>query len=79
VEVTGLNPKGGIRYAYLCIFSHLNKKLEDFLNVLRPSWVLTAVNSLGNSGGLLASWDPNLYDLVASLTCGGDFINRTDA
>jgi exonuclease III len=49
----------------------LDQKARDFLNVLRPSWVLTTVNSLGNSGGLLVTWDPNLYDLVASLTVGG--------
>jgi hypothetical protein len=38
---------------------------------LRPTWVSCAVNSLGTLGGLLVSWDPNVYDLVPYLTIGG--------
>jgi exonuclease III len=47
------------------------QKARDFLHHLRPSWVSTVVNSIGNSGGLLVSWDPNLYDLASFLTIGG--------
>jgi hypothetical protein len=38
---------------------------------LRPSWVSIVVNSVGTSGGLLVTWDPNLYELVHFLTIGG--------
>jgi hypothetical protein len=30
-----------------------------------------SVNSVGNSGGMLVAWDPNLFDLVPYLTVGG--------
>jgi hypothetical protein len=29
------------------------------------------VNSVGTSGSLMVSWDPNYFDLVPFLTCGG--------
>lgn len=38
---------------------------------LRPSWAATTVNSIGNSGGLLVSWDPNSFDLNPFLMVGG--------
>jgi exonuclease III len=41
------------------------------MNEFRPSWVSCAVNSVGTSGGLLVTWDPNIYDLIPHLTCGG--------
>jgi hypothetical protein len=47
------------------------QKERDFMHLLRPSWVSCAVNSVGTSGGLLVSWDPNLYELVPYLTIGG--------
>jgi hypothetical protein len=47
------------------------KKVRDFLLQFRPSWATTAVNSIGNSGGLLVSWDPNSFDLNPYLTVGG--------
>jgi exonuclease III len=47
------------------------QKARYFLHHLHPSWVSTAVNSTGNFGGLLVSWDPNIYDLVSFLTIGG--------
>jgi hypothetical protein len=47
------------------------KKARDFLLQIRPSWAATAVNSIGNSGGLLVSWDPNSFDLNPYLTVGG--------
>jgi exonuclease III len=47
------------------------QKARDFMHLLRPSWVSSVVNSVGTSGGLLVTWDPNLYDLVPYLTIGG--------
>jgi hypothetical protein len=47
------------------------KKAIDFMHLLRPSWVSSVVNSVGNSRGLLVTWDPNLYELVPFLTIGG--------
>jgi hypothetical protein len=41
------------------------------MSTLRPSWYSCAVNSVGTSGGMLVSWDPNVFDLDAFLTCGG--------
>jgi hypothetical protein len=41
------------------------------MNSFQPSWVSCAVNSVGNSGGLLVTWDPNKFDLVPYLSCGG--------
>jgi hypothetical protein len=41
------------------------------MHSFRPSWVSCAVNSLGTSGGLIASWDPSLFNLVPFLTIGG--------
>jgi hypothetical protein len=47
------------------------QKARDFLFIFRPSWALCSINSVGNSGGLLVAWDPNLFDLVPYLTVGG--------
>jgi hypothetical protein len=47
------------------------QKARDFLYIFRPSWAVCSVNSVGNSGGLLVAWDPNLFDLVPYLTVGG--------
>jgi hypothetical protein len=44
---------------------------RDFLHQFRPSWMSCAASSVGNSGGLLASWDPNLFDLSPMLSPGG--------
>jgi hypothetical protein len=41
------------------------------MHAFRPNWVCCAVNSFGTSGGLLASWDPGIYNLVMFLTVGG--------
>jgi hypothetical protein len=41
------------------------------MHYLRPSWVSCVVNSVGTSGGLLVTWDPNIYDLVPHLSVGG--------
>jgi hypothetical protein len=47
------------------------QKARDFMHHLRPSWVSSVVNYVGTSGGLLVTWDPNLYELVPFLTIGG--------
>jgi hypothetical protein len=47
------------------------QKARGFLHNFRPSWVSCVVNSLGSSGGLLVSWDPNSFVLHPTLTCGG--------
>jgi len=47
------------------------QRARDFLLQLRPSWATTVINSIGNSGGLLVSWDPNSFNLNPFLTVGG--------
>jgi exonuclease III len=46
-------------------------KSRSFMHAFRLHWVCCAVNSFGTSGGLLASWDPGIYNLVPFLTVGG--------
>ena len=46
-------------------------KARNFFHTLRLTWLSCVVNSVGTFGGLLVSWDPNYYDLVPFLTCGG--------
>jgi hypothetical protein len=48
-----------------------SEKARCFFQLLRPKWLVCAVNSVGTSGGLLAAWDPSYFDLVPYLTCGG--------
>jgi hypothetical protein len=47
------------------------QKARDFMNIFCPSWVSYVVNSLGTLGGLLVTWDPNIFYLIPHLTCGG--------
>jgi exonuclease III len=47
------------------------QKSRDFLLSINPTWVVCSVSSVGTSGGLLAAWDPYLFELVPSLTVGG--------
>jgi hypothetical protein len=49
---------------------HANKA-QAFIHSLRPTWFSCVVKSLGNSGGLMVSWDPIFFYLVLFLTCGG--------
>jgi len=44
---------------------------RDFVHQFRTSWFSAAVSSLGTSGGLLVAWDPSLFALKPSLSCGG--------
>jgi len=49
----------------------VEQKARDFLHHFRSSWVTAAVNSLGNSGGLLMAWNPDLFELRPFLSRGG--------
>jgi hypothetical protein len=44
---------------------------RDFMHLLRPTWMICAASSVGNSGGLLASWDPSFFDFFPFLSPGG--------
>jgi exonuclease III len=46
-------------------------KARSFLYKLRPEWMTCVVSSVGTSGGLLASWDPNLFSFDPFLSTGG--------
>jgi hypothetical protein len=55
-------------------------KAEDarsFLSTLRPDWMVCAANSIGNSGGLLAAWDPLHFDFTPMLSPGGILLSGT--
>jgi exonuclease III len=43
---------------------------RDFVHRFRSSWVTVAVSSLGNSGGLGAAWNPDLFELTPYLLRG---------
>jgi hypothetical protein len=47
------------------------EKARLFMLKFVPNWCTCAVISVGNSGGLLATWDPNKFLLVPSLCSGG--------
>jgi hypothetical protein len=53
------------------------KKARLFMNTLRPAWLICVVSSVGKSGGLLVSWDPNKFDFTPYLSCGGIFLTGT--
>jgi hypothetical protein len=44
---------------------------RDFVHRFRPSWFSAAASSIGNSGGLLVTWNPDLFELQPFLSCGG--------
>jgi exonuclease III len=44
---------------------------RNFLFALRPDWMVCAASSIGNSGGLLAAWDPLHFDFTPLLSPGG--------
>jgi len=46
-------------------------KARNFFHTLQPTWLSCAVNSVGTSGSLMVSWDPNYFDRVPFLTYGG--------
>jgi hypothetical protein len=47
------------------------EKARRFMSSIQPFWYCCAVSSIGNLGGLLVAWEPFVYELNASLTCGG--------
>ena len=40
------------------------KKARFFMLHFFPSWLSCVVSSVGNSGSLLVTWDPNKFDLA---------------
>jgi hypothetical protein len=53
------------------------KLLWNFLFSLRPDWMVCAASLIGNSGGLLAAWDPNFFDFSPVLSPGGILLAGT--
>jgi hypothetical protein len=55
----------------------LQKTLVDeqkgrlFMLSFFPGWLSCAISSVGNSGGLLVTWDPNKFVLNHFICCGG--------
>jgi hypothetical protein len=49
----------------------VDQKSRDFMHRFCPFWFSSAVNSIGNYGGLLVAWDPFVFDLAPFLTIGG--------
>jgi hypothetical protein len=45
-----------------------------FIHKFIPHWLSCVVSSVGSSGGLLVSWDPNKFTLEPTLCCGGIFL-----
>jgi hypothetical protein len=54
------------------------EKARNFMYILRPEWMICAVSFVGNFSGLLVSWDPNFFDLVPVLSCGGIFLSGSN-
>jgi hypothetical protein len=50
---------------------------RDFMYHLRLNWMTCATSSIGNLGGLLASWDPTLFYLFPVLSPGGILLMGT--
>jgi hypothetical protein len=53
-----------------------SEKARNFMSTLRPNWFSCVVNSVGTSGGLLVTWDPNVFDLVCISYLWWDLIDR---
>jgi hypothetical protein len=50
---------------------------RNFLFALKPDWMVCVASSIGNSGGLLAAWDPLHFDFMPSLSPGGILLTST--
>jgi exonuclease III len=48
-----------------------------FINGLKPKWLVSVVNSVGTSGGLIVAWDPAYFDLKSFIWCGGILLSGT--
>ena len=55
----------------------VGEKERNFMYMLKPKWMICVVSSVEKSGGILVSWDPNFFDLVLILGCGGIFLSGT--
>jgi hypothetical protein len=55
------------------------QRSRAFINGLKPNWFVSAVNSVGTSGGLLVAWDPAYFDLKDFFCCGGILLTGTVA
>jgi hypothetical protein len=53
------------------------EKARLFMYSLRPEWLICVVSSVGNSGGLMVTWDPKKFYLVPFLSCGDIFLTGT--
>jgi hypothetical protein len=49
----------------------VEEKARKFMNSLCPTWMNSAVSSVGKSGGLLVAWNPNVFELQPYLCAGG--------
>jgi exonuclease III len=55
-----------------------SKKARHFLNQFLPNWhYLHSVNSLGTSRGLAVAWNPDHFDFLPYLCCGGILLTGT--
>jgi hypothetical protein len=53
------------------------QRSHAFINRLKPHWFVSAVNSMGKSGGLLVVWGPLFFYLNPFLCCGGIVLKDT--
>jgi len=53
------------------------QRARAFISFIKPQWLVSVVNSVGKSGGLLVSWDPVLFELEPFLCCGDIFLTGT--
>jgi hypothetical protein len=53
------------------------KNARAFMFSLCPSWLTCAVSVVGTSGGLLVSWNPNMFEISLFLCCGGILLTCT--
>jgi hypothetical protein len=54
-----------------------DKKARDFMLSFHPSWLTCVVSVIGTLGGLLVSWDPNMFEITLFLCCGGILLTCT--
>jgi hypothetical protein len=47
------------------------EKARFFIHKFKPDWLSCTVSAVGTSGGLLASWDPNIFSFEPFLSTGG--------
>jgi hypothetical protein len=47
------------------------EKATKFMISLCPTWIKSAISSVGKSGGLMVAWNPNVFELQPYLCAGG--------